>query len=78
MQQTPSHGVNVDREEKKKQEQGGTRSGMPSYTIITPEEELYARTIRTVHAIVIRQLSLNDMIPLPAPAAECQRDGGFL
>eukprot|EP00967_Tisochrysis_lutea_P155008 scaffold309191_cov22-Tisochrysis_lutea.AAC.1 len=30
------------------------------YLTITPEDELYARTIRTVHLIVRRQLSLND------------------
>ena len=33
----------------------------PVYLTITPEDELYARTIRTVHLIVVRQLSLNDM-----------------
>ena len=31
------------------------------YLTITPEDELYARTIRTVHLICVRQLSLNDM-----------------
>ena len=34
---------------------------MQLYTFITSEDELYARTIRTVHLIVTRQLSLNDM-----------------
>ena len=34
------------------------------YATITSEDELYARTIRTVHHIVKRQLSLNDMYSL--------------
>ena len=34
------------------------------YLTITPEDELYARTIRTVHLIAVRQLSLNDMYSL--------------
>ena len=40
-----------------------TGSTRPFLTI-TPEDELYARTIRTVHTIVKRQLSLNDMYHL--------------
>ena len=31
------------------------------YFTVTPEDELYARTIRTVHTIVIQQLPLHDM-----------------
>ena len=34
------------------------------YVTITPEDELYFRTIRTVHLICRRQLSLNDMASL--------------
>ena len=34
------------------------------YLTITPEDELYARTIRTVHILVSRLLSLNDLEPL--------------
>lgn len=34
------------------------------YLTITPEDELYARSIRTLHTIVICQLPLHDMTPL--------------
>ena len=34
------------------------------YFTITPEDEIYARTIRTVHILVVRQLPLHDMSAL--------------
>lgn len=39
-------------------------SKQPVYQSITFEDELLARTVRTVHLIVVRQLSLNDMYHL--------------
>ena len=43
---------------------GASQSDATIYLTITPEDELYARTIRTVHLIAVRQLSLNDMYSL--------------
>lgn len=46
---------------------GGQQQGVSSmkvYTTVTSEDELYFRTIRTVHSVVIRLNSLNDIRPL--------------
>ena len=40
---------------------GAVRASKTPYLSITFEDELYARTVRTVHVIACRQLSLNDM-----------------
>ena len=65
---SPLHRLNVTNAEKKAAGAVGaltrTTGSQPVYLTITPEDELYARTIRTVHLIVVRQLSLNDMYSL--------------
>jgi hypothetical protein len=62
---SPMHRLNVTNAEKMAAGAVGaltrTTGSQPVYLTITPEDELYARTIRTVHLIVVRQLSLNDM-----------------
>ena len=44
---------------------GGAAKGTSRlYLSITFEDELYARTVRTIHCLAVRQLSLNDMYTL--------------
>lgn len=65
---SPLHRLNVTNAEKMAAGAVGaltrTTGRQPVYLTITPEDELYARTIRTVHLIAVRQLSLNDMYSL--------------
>lgn len=57
-----SHKDNVMKAEQQKGvNQNSNSGGLQTFMTITPEDELYARTIRTVHLISKRQLSLNDM-----------------
>ena len=60
---TEKHRLNVERSELSK----ASLANKPTevvYKSITFEDELYARTVRTVHLIASRQLSMNDMYSL--------------
>ena len=46
------------------QSQSATTGDARIYLTVTPEDELYARTIRTVHTICVRQLSLESIYAL--------------
>ena len=61
-QQNPSHQVNMQRVLKGKALQGSGSAQLDKvYLSVTTEDELLARTVRSVHHIIERLQSLNDM-----------------
>ena len=59
----PRHKLNIEMNQKLAQgaSQAAVMGDANVYVSITPEDELYARTIRTVHTLVVRQMPLHDM-----------------
>jgi hypothetical protein len=58
------YNLRISKQKKSGTSQAAAEGDATIYLTITPEDELYARTIRTVHLIAVRQLSLNDMYHL--------------